>query len=128
MIGGIDVRIPSGANSHSVEAAVRAVRQAWPQAVFENGNTGERYGRFWEIPFGQIDEIFVYRDTACADLWDRFGAVPEATNKMIHIIHDEGLITAVIDEKSAEMDAAMEAIRSALSDNIFFTPALLEAA
>ena len=62
MIGGIDVRIPSGAGPQSIEVAVRAIRQAWPGAVFENGNTAERYPFFRQIPFGAVDELFVYRD------------------------------------------------------------------
>ena len=70
MIGGIDVQIPTRCGPLSTEVAVRAVRQRWPHAEYENGVTGERYSEFCRIPFGQVEEIFVYRDRASADSWD----------------------------------------------------------
>lgn len=128
MIGGIDVRLQTGAGVESVEVAVRAIRQLWPRAVFENGNTGERYNQFWQVPFGEVEELFVYRDPCAADVWDRSGAIPEAQNTMIHVLYDEGLLTIVIDERTSEMEAAIDAIRSGLNDPILCIPALLEAA
>lgn len=62
MIGGIDVRLPTRAGAVAVQVAVRAVRDHWPQAVFENGDTGMRYDQFRQIPFGELNEVFVYRD------------------------------------------------------------------
>ena len=63
MIGGIDVQIPTRCGpSLSTEVAVRAIRQRWPHSDYENGLTGERYFEFNQIPFGEIQELFVYRD------------------------------------------------------------------
>ena len=76
MIGGIDIPIPTTAGPNSIEVAVRAIRQKWPHAEYENGLTGERYSQFCQIPFGEIEEIFVYRDHESADLWEAEGAVP----------------------------------------------------
>jgi len=128
MIGGIDIRIPNRAGQESLEVAVRAIRQHWPRAVFENGNTAERYDYFGQIPFGDVEELFVYRDTKSAELWDKYGAIPEAENSMIHVIYDVELITAVIDDRTEEMEAIIQSIRSALKDPILSVPALLEAA
>jgi hypothetical protein len=128
MIGGIDIRIPNRVGQESVEVAVRAIRQQWPRAVFENGNTAERYDYFWQIPFGDVEELFVYRDANSADLWDKYGAIPEAENSMVHVIYDDGLITAVIDDRTKETEAIVQSIRSALEDPILTLPALLEAA
>jgi hypothetical protein len=128
MIGGIDIRLPTRAGALSAEVAVRAIRQRWPHAIFENGLTGERYGLFAEIPFGELEELFVYRDLRAAELWDNEGAVPEAYNSMIHVIRDPDMVTVVIDERDAEMDCIIGTIRSALADEIFFIPALLETA
>ncbi len=128
MIGGIDIRIPNRAGQESVEVAVRAIRQKWPAAVFENGNTAERYDYFWQIPFGDVEELFVYRDANSAELWDKHGAIPAAMNSMIHVLYDDGLITAVIDDRTEEMEAIVQSIRSALEDPIFTVSALLEAA
>ena len=123
MIGGDDIRLPSMAGDSSIVVAVRAVRQAWRQAVFENALTGARYNDFSQIPFGEIDEIFVYRDSAVADEWDASGAVPELYNTMIHILADEGFITVVVDERNATMERIIEAIKSGLGNDIFCTPA-----
>jgi hypothetical protein len=128
MIGGIDIRIPSKAGGLSLEVAVRAIRQDWPEAVFENGLTGERYATFGEIPFGEMEEIFVYRDPGSAKIWDAEGAIPEASNTMIHLIADEGWVTAVVDQKTAEMGSIIAAIESGLKDDSWNIPALLEAA
>ncbi|HEX3656021.1 MAG TPA: hypothetical protein VHV55_09450 [Pirellulales bacterium] len=125
MIGGIDVRLRSSAGQESLEAAVRAVRQVWPKAAFENATSGERYSDFSRIPFGGISELFVYRDAGSAAVWDREGAVERAYNTMIHLIHDPGLITAVVDDQTGEVAVALDAIRSALDDTILSIPALL---
>jgi hypothetical protein len=128
MIGGIDIPIPTRAGELAIEAAVRAIRQAWPNAVFENGTTGERYDHFREIPFGAVGEIFVYRDSASAEIWDAEGAIPDVHNTMIHLIADDELITAVVDERNVEMEEIIAAIRYGLSDDLLNVPALSEAA
>lgn len=128
MIGGIDIRIPSRMGDPSLEIAVRAIRQIWADAVFENGHTGEKYDGFEQIPFGCTEEIFVYRDRESASIWDAEGAVPEASNTMIHLIYDAGWVTAVVDERTDEMKVIIAAIESGLSDRDFTIPALLEAA
>jgi len=118
MIGGIEIRIPSRAGDWSLEVSVRAIRQRWPKAVFENAESADRYNDFGEIPFSQVEELFVYRDSDARDLWDAEGAVPLSRNTMIHLVADEEMITAVVDEKDAEMEIIIAAIRSALADEI----------
>ena len=118
MIGGIDVRIKSGAGKESLERATRAVAQLWPDAVFAHGETGELYDSIWHVPFSEIEEVFVYRDRDSAKVWFEKGAVAEAFNQMIHILHDPGLITVVIDERDEEMEAALKAISSGLAPNL----------
>jgi hypothetical protein len=129
MIGGIDVQIPTRCGPPlSTEVAVRAIRQRWLDAEYENGATGERYSRFRLIPFGEIEEIFVYRDRHSADRWDTEGAIPGLRNTMIHIVAEMDLITVVVDLLDAVMDEIIAAIRSALGDDIFYLPAELVAA
>jgi hypothetical protein len=118
MIGGIDIRLPSAIGPESMETAARAIRQLWPRAVFENGNTGEKYDDFGQIPFGVVEELFVYRDGAVAEIWEEKGAIPEVSNTMIHVIRDVGMITLVIDDRNAEMNAAIDAVRRALDSKI----------
>ena len=86
MIGGVDISIPTKTGALSLEASVRVVRQLWIDAVYENGVTGERYLRFEDIPFGKLNEVFIYRDPSAADVWEEKGAVPEAFNSMVHLI------------------------------------------
>jgi hypothetical protein len=114
MIGGVEYQIPSRAGESSVKVAVSVIQRKWPRAVFENGETGERYNDIRKIPFEDLREIFVYRDLDAADTWDRDGAVPEDANTMVHLIADEGLITMVVDEKDAVMDEIRSAIASRL--------------
>ena len=128
MIGGIDIDVPTRCGESSIEVTVRAIRQLWPHAEFENGINGDRYQHFWQIPFGEIEEIFVYRESASADRWDKEGAIPELYNTMIHIIADEEMITVVVDERDALIEEIVAAISSALGDDIFYVPAELVAA
>jgi hypothetical protein len=118
MIGGIEVRIETKVGGPAVEVAVRAIRQFWRRAVFENATTGERYLQFSEIPFGHMSELFVYRDQAASDLWDAEGAVAEAINTMIYLIGEDGLLTVVIGASDSQMEQIIAAIRSGLADQI----------
>jgi len=126
MIGGIDVRVPTLGAADALCVAVRAIRQSWPRAVFENGVTGERYDRFSQIPFGPIEELFVYRDSVAADAWDAQGATPALANTMVHIIADGDLMTLVVDDRDAAMNELIDAVQSAMTDNIHFIPARLK--
>jgi hypothetical protein len=127
MVGGIDISIPIQDGEFSSVVAVRAIRQKWPRAVFENGLTGVRYSSFREIPFGNVQEIFVYRDCEAADAWEAEGAVPDVSNTMVHIIADDAMLTVVVDEKDAVMDEIVAAIKSGLNADILHIPATLEA-
>ncbi len=127
MIGGIDVSITTQAAGSSFEVAVRAIKQLWRRAVFKNGVTGDRYDSFHEIPFGNLEELFVYRDCASADAWEEEGAIPENFNTMIHILPDVNMLTLVIDEKDAAMEQILSAVRSGLSDPILHIPVAVAA-
>lgn len=128
MIGGIDIPIPTRGGESSLIAAVRAIRQYWPDSVLENGSTGERFASYWQTPFDKLQEVFVYRDTHAADVWDAEGAIPDFSNSMIHLISEESLATIVVDELDPAMKEMVGAISSALRDDILNTLAELEAA
>lgn len=124
MIGGIETSVPTPGESDSLHAAVRVIRQYWPNAVFENGDTGDPYGEFWQIPFGELNEIFVYRDQSIADRWDAEGAVAELRNTMIHLIADGDVLTVVVDEKDDEMTNVIASVRSAIANLFLWLPKL----
>jgi hypothetical protein len=117
MIGGIEIRLPTRGVTAPLEVAVRAIGQEWPDAVFENGISGERYDEFGQIPFGSIEEIFVYRDRDSADVWEAHGAIPAVHNTMIHIISDDGLLTLVVDRRDAAMEAILGAVAAVLESS-----------
>jgi hypothetical protein len=121
MIGGVEVDLPTRAGANALTAAVRAIRrvEGWRRAVFENATSGDAYPRFEDVPFGQLSELFVYRDAEAKRIWDDEGAVPQASNTMIHLISDEYGLTAVVDDDDAEeMRIILEAIRSLLGDEL----------
>lgn len=127
MIGGIDTAIPTPGVRDPLYIAVRVIRQYWPKAVFENGETGERY-EFWQVPFGEVIEVFVYRDGLIADQWDAEGAVPELLNTMIHLIAEREALIVVVDDKVGEMQNVIDSILSALADPIHHVAAKRSAA
>ena len=80
MIGGIDVQIPTSAALH-YRPRLPSVRFGSSGRVAELRERPDRRAvsvEFHQIPFGEIQEIFVYRDRASADLWDSEGAIPSA--------------------------------------------------
>lgn len=46
---------------------------------------------------------------------------------MVHVIRDPGFITIVIDKRDDVVESILSAVRCALRDDIFFTPAMLAA-
>lgn len=128
MIGGIDIRLATWSCGSPLERAVRVVRQFWPNAVFRNAITGDRFGGFDCVPFNQIMEIFVYRDSDAADGWEAEGAIPSLSNTMVHIIKDPGLLTIVLDEDDEFSRKLTRAISISLLDGRFRAAATLEAA
>ena len=120
MIGGFDVRIPTAMGKHAIEIAIRAIQRNWPGAVFENASTADRYDHIEEIPFGRLDEIFVYRDSRAFEAWDSEGAIPELANTMIHILFDPGLLTLVFDEVDDSNKELIDTVRADLEDVSLF--------
>ena len=45
MIGGIDIQLPTWAGDEAVQVSC-AIREHWPQAVFESGDSGDKYEDF----------------------------------------------------------------------------------
>jgi hypothetical protein len=69
MIGGNDIVIPAAGTPASLEACVRAIRQYWPHARFENAETAEKYTS--EIPFGRLKQLLAYPDEEAESMWDQ---------------------------------------------------------
>lgn len=120
MIGGSDIHIQTGAGKCALEYCIRAAMQSWPQAVFEDGETGRHFDSFWDLPIGDLTEVFVYRDKVAADHWDAEGAIPGLEETMIHLIHQDGSITIVVDDPdSSDTSRLLATIAKGLRTDLF---------
>lgn len=73
MIGGQDIiiQLPDVPPSVAMSAAVRYILDQWPAAVMQDGDTARRFGSFAAMGFGQLREVFVYRDEQAFESWER---------------------------------------------------------
>jgi hypothetical protein len=129
MIGGTDIVIDTGLNEIALDVAVRCARNAWPEAVFEDADTGNRSDHYEDLSFGRITELFVFRDARTAEDWDEHGAVQSLVNTMIHVLVGPDSLTVVVDDPdTSEMRQILATIRESLRMDIFNTLATLGAA
>jgi hypothetical protein len=123
MIGGTDVVIPTRADTAALDVAVRAIRREWPDAVFENAETGDRFLEYEELAFGDITELLVYRSEAFVDAWDDPDAGSLRFSTMIHLLAGEGELTVVIhDRNDLQIRRIVDAINRDLLMDILNTP------
>jgi hypothetical protein len=114
MIGGVDIVIPASGDAASLAACARIVQHHWPNVRFEDGETGEKYARYGEIPLERIRELFAYSDAQAEAAWD---ADREDTppNSMLYLIRSPDCITVVVDDpNTADMQAMLDEFRTAL--------------
>lgn len=99
MIGGEDITIQlhGVAPSVTMPAAVGYVLDRWPEAVMQDGDTGRRFDDFAAMDFGNLREVFVYRDQQAFDSWERLGADASNANQMVHLLVSVGNVTIVVD-------------------------------
>lgn len=107
MIGGEDIiiQLPDVPPSVAMPAAVRYILDQWPAAVMQDGNTARRFDSFAAMGFGQLREVFVYRDEQAFESWERLGADATNANQMVHLLASPGQLTIVVD--------SMDDVRSA---------------
>src|SRR5437773_583117 len=103
MIGGTDIVIPTGGGHAPLDLCLRVVRRYWPEAVFEDALTGDRYDRYESLPIGRLTEVLVYQDGRSAKEWDEKGADPSLGNTMIHLLLGEKTLTAVVDNPTEQI-------------------------
>ncbi|MEX0701808.1 MAG: hypothetical protein WD069_06900 [Planctomycetales bacterium] len=119
----MDIEIKTNLGRSALDRCVRVVLGFWPQAVIDDGDTGERYHDVGDVPLETTTEVLVYRDDDFAAKWDELGAEPEIENTMVHLLYDPGYINVVVgnpddDEMRpllAEIYTALEANTSAIS-------------
>lgn len=116
MIGGVDVVIPAVGDAAALEACVRIVQRHWPNARFEDAESGEKYARCCDVPLQCVRELFVYSDAQAEAAWDadREDSLP---NSMLYLIRSPDFITIVLDDpNTADMQAMLEEFRTILRE------------
>jgi hypothetical protein len=117
MIGGFDIVMPSTRGVVGLDFCLHAIRQIWPNAVFEDARSDKRAGNYSDLRLEGLDEVFVYCDAAAAARWDELGAEPELANTMVHVLCSSKSITVVVDDPSNDQIAAfLSAIRIGLAE------------
>ncbi len=114
MIGGIDVVIPAVGDVATLEACARIVQRYWPNARFEDAETGEKYARCGDVPLERVRELFAYADAQAEAAWDadREDSPP---NSMLYLIRSPASITVVLDDpNAADMQTLLEEFRTIL--------------
>ena len=115
MIAGRDIWMPAGSAAGSMGACLGIIRDAWPQAVFEDAATGKTWRRPNEVDATRVTEVFAYQDEAAAREWDELGAAPKLRNTMLHLIASDSGLTVVVDDPDLPVVARMlESIRRLL--------------
>ena len=121
MIGGNDIVIPAVGDPAALEACVRIIQRHWPRARFEDAVSGEKYGRFGEIPLGRVRELLAYPDAVAEAMWDA-DSPDSPPNSMLYLILSPTFLTAVLDDPdTAEMSSLLESLREILWMDILNT-------
>jgi hypothetical protein len=109
MIGGVDivVELPYLDPSAALDAAVRYILEHWPAGILQRGDTGERLDRYAAIHFGDLHELFVYKDASAFESWERLGADPSNANEMVHLLASRGQFTIVVDSMQDATSASI---------------------
>jgi hypothetical protein len=100
MIGGVDVVLQnySLAAPAVLETVARAVHQRWPEAVFVDAVSGHQFASFAAARFGDLRELFVFRDEASRASWEHLGLTDENADAAIHAIAEPHAITLVVSD------------------------------
>lgn len=79
--------IPTGQRMPTVafDSVTKHLMTLWPNAVIQN-TEGVVYKAFWHIPFGKIDELFIYRYDDARKAWAEQGATFENNPDLLNLI------------------------------------------
>lgn len=121
MIGGADYsfEVSKAGLSVAADAVASAVRDRWPEAVFETGDSADVMrladANAWARHKG-ADEFFFFASAQVARSWSQDGSTSSNRNTMLHVLlgDDPREITLVVDDLTDEMLAWLEAIRRSI--------------
>jgi hypothetical protein len=118
MIGGKDIVIPAMGSPMSLHACIRVVQRQWPNARFEDAETGAKYSSQSAIPIAQVHQLLAYPNAEAEKLWDD-DSPDSPANSMMQLVLGEQSVTVVVDDPNlGEMPAILEGIRAGLEMEI----------
>jgi hypothetical protein len=121
MIGGKDIVIPAVGSPASLDACARVVQRQWPEARFEDAETGEKYSSYGDIPLGRVRQLLAYPSADAEALWDADSA-DSPVNSMLYLILGDHSLTVVLDDPTVgEMPGILEGIKNMLEMDILNT-------
>jgi hypothetical protein len=121
MIAGHDIVFPAAGDAAGLEACARIVARKWRHARFEDAETGEKYFRLEDIPFGNVRDLLVYANPEAEAAWDA-DSPDSAENSMLYLIARPEDLTVVVDNpNTTEMHSILGAIRGLLRPYILRT-------
>ena len=97
MIGGQDILISVASGIEAMDVALRKAAAMWPDAVFEDAQTGKISACLADLDLRRQREILVYRDREAAEKWDELGADESLVGTMVHLLSGDSNITIVVD-------------------------------
>jgi hypothetical protein len=117
MIGGADIVIPATGDSGALLACISIVQRHWPNARFEDAESGEKYCRSDAIPLTQVRQLFAYENASAEADWE--ADHPDSPpNSMLYLLLSADSVTAVVDDPSTpDMTALLDSMKMALSRN-----------
>lgn len=121
MIGGYDIIYDTDVDPKKIlRKTWDLVSNLWPNAVLEDGDTGVLIA----LPsatdaFADRDEVFIYKDLAARDSWNKLGAEPENFSTMIHVLAGPGMATLVVGDPN---DPVAREVITSLADFLQTTP------
>jgi hypothetical protein len=98
MVGGFDVVLDAHGlgDEACLYAGARAVLKEWPLAVLQDGASGRMFAGLWEMPFGVLRDLLIYRDDESFRSWEDRGATNENANALVNLIAKADKLTLVV--------------------------------
>lgn len=85
----------------TLDIACRIVMEYWPNAAFQNPNSGRWYGGYRDIAFGKIDQIFIHK-------------TQNDESVILYLILDKRGLTVAYSKPSKEVDDIVQSLTEAL--------------
>ena len=96
MIGGKDIVIPAAGSPAALDACVRVVQKQWPDAQFEDAETGDKFASYGNIPLGRVRQLLAYPNAEAEALWDADSS-DSPVNSLLYLILGDHSVTAILD-------------------------------